>query len=128
MESPMTNTELLKARLNYSPSDKAVEQWEQYVSDQLENNMKIDEHTVSKWLDTLDLLPTSECEEMFHETLDECVEPFKFGQCSYDASQVLKAIDPIAYREEWLTYWDNILSDDSGDYIQDNEEYIYRLR
>lgn len=29
--------------------------------------------------------------------LDELCEPFKMGACEYPASQVLKAVDPIAY-------------------------------
>lgn len=36
-------------------------------------------------------------EEMFREALDE-QGPIRIGECDYDVSRVLEAVDPIAYR------------------------------
>jgi hypothetical protein len=50
-------------------------------------------------------------EQMFDEMLDECHEPTKFGCLSYDPSTVLKRVDPVAYREEFLNYLDCLMGD-----------------
>jgi hypothetical protein len=50
-------------------------------------------------------------EEMFDEALDECREPVKLGCLSYDVSIVLKRVDPIAYRQDFLHYLDLLMAD-----------------
>lgn len=44
--------------------------------------------------------------EMFEETFDEIYGEVKFGQLSYQASYVLKEIDPIAYKQAFLDWID----------------------
>lgn len=46
--------------------------------------------------------------EMYDEVLDEVYGDF---MGSYPASQVLKAVDPIAYREGFLDYVDGLEED-----------------
>jgi hypothetical protein len=36
--------------------------------------------------------------EAFDEMLDECYEPFKIGEMTFYASDILRDCDPIAYR------------------------------
>jgi hypothetical protein len=36
--------------------------------------------------------------EAFDEMLDECYEPYKIGEMTFYASDILKNCDPIAYR------------------------------
>lgn len=38
--------------------------------------------------------------ERFDEMFDECHPEIKFGCLTYQPSDVLKSVDPIAYREE----------------------------
>lgn len=45
-------------------------------------------------------------QDQFDEMLDEVTAPFTMGDLSYPASQVLKEVDPIAYRQEYLNYLD----------------------
>ena len=45
--------------------------------------------------------------EMFDEMLDECFDRFKLGSLEYCASNVFKAVDEIAYRQEFLNWLDS---------------------
>ena len=36
--------------------------------------------------------------DSFNEMLDECHQPYTIGLLTYTASQILEAVDPIAYR------------------------------
>jgi hypothetical protein len=36
--------------------------------------------------------------ERYDSMLDDCHEPYRLGQLEYSASEVLKAVDPVAYR------------------------------
>jgi hypothetical protein len=53
-----------------------------------------------------------ELEEMWDEMLDEGQEPIKIGNLSYMPSQVLKAVDPIAYRIGKYDYADFYLTEE----------------
>ena len=50
-------------------------------------------------------------ESMFDDCLD-CNEMIKFGCLEYLPSEVLKRVDPVAYREELLCYIDSMLTDE----------------
>ena len=39
-----------------------------------------------------------EAEDAFDDMLDECCEPLRIGYLEYSPSQVLRKVDPIAYR------------------------------
>jgi hypothetical protein len=45
-------------------------------------------------------------QELFDEFLDGTFPNFEIGNLSYPPSQVLKAIDPIAYEQAFLEYLD----------------------
>lgn len=51
--------------------------------------------------------------ESFDEMLDECYEPFKMGELTYYASDILRHCDPIAYR---------IGVSEHEDYLAEDEE------
>jgi hypothetical protein len=43
--------------------------------------------------------------EQYDEWLDECYQPYNIGVLEWTASQILKELDPIAYRtgfNDWL--------------------------
>lgn len=44
--------------------------------------------------------------ERFENMLDECFPLVKFGSLSYSPSEVLKRVDPTAYRCEFLNWLD----------------------
>lgn len=49
-------------------------------------------------------------EELYNDLLDQVYPTIKFGTLEYDASRVLKKIDPIAWRQgflDWLNGEDN---------------------
>jgi hypothetical protein len=47
----------------------------------------------------------NEAEHMFDNMLDECNPVVKIGTLEYMPSEVLKQIDPIAYRVGLSDYW-----------------------
>lgn len=51
-------------------------------------------------------------EDLFDEMLDECYPDIHIGNLTYTASQALKAVDPIAYREGLADYVDSLGSDE----------------
>lgn len=56
-------------------------------------------------------IDTHDLERMHDEMLDECCEPVRIGSLTYDPSQVLKSVDPIAYRESMHNYADCLCKD-----------------
>jgi len=56
-----------------------------------------------------------ELEERFDEMLDESNELIKIGTLTYLPSQVLKNVDPIAYRIGKYDFADMFLTDDEED-------------
>jgi hypothetical protein len=47
-------------------------------------------------------------EEQYDDLLDEVYEVIKFGTLEYSPSQVLKAVDPVAYRLGMNDYEDSM--------------------
>jgi hypothetical protein len=56
-----------------------------------------------------------ELEERWDEMLDEGQEPIKIGNMTYMPSQVLKAVDPIAYRIGKYEFADLYLEENEDD-------------
>ena len=50
------------------------------------------EHLIKEHCEAIDT------EEQFEEMLNECYEPVKVGCCEWDASYVMKELDPVAFR------------------------------
>lgn len=50
-------------------------------------------------------------DEMYDDLLDECYEPFKLGDLEYSPSQVLRDVDPTAYRIGKQDYLDSLVED-----------------
>lgn len=56
--------------------------------------------------------------ESYEDMLDECYEDIRFGCCSYSPSQVLKAVDPIAYEmglDEYIESIEEDMEDEEDD-------------
>ena len=62
--------------------------------------------------------------ELYRDLLDECYAPVKFGNLEYSPSQVLEAVDPVAFRIGVSEYADSEIED--GRLIELNGNY-YRL-
>ena len=66
--------------------------------------------------------------EMFDDCFDDCTPAVVFGSLLYQASEVLKSVDPVAYREEVINYIDSLLTDEQiyehadGTYHDEPEE------
>ena len=66
--------------------------------------------------------------DMFDECFDDCTPDVVFGCLTYLPSDVLKSVDPIAYREEVINYIDSLLTDEQiyehadGTYHDEPEE------
>ena len=56
-----------------------------------------------------------ELEERWDEALDEGQEPIQIGTLTYMPSQVLKAVDPIAYRIGKYDFADFYLTEEEDD-------------
>ena len=63
-------------------------------------------------------------EEIYKDLLDEIYEPIKFSALEYSPSQVLEAIDPVAFNIGANEYADSLVED--GCLIESNGKY-YRL-
>ena len=64
--------------------------------------------------------------DLFNDFLDEICEEVEVMHYSYLTSQVLKAVDPIAYREELLAYINDISQSEGMEYLIKNS-MTYRL-
>ena len=53
----------------------------------------------------------AEAEEMYENMIDEISGDVRIGSLTYMASEVLKRIDPIAYRCGFNDYLDSLLED-----------------
>ncbi len=62
--------------------------------------------------------------EMYKDLLDEIYEPIKFNELEYSPSQVLQAVDPVAFNMGADEYADSLVED--GCLIESNGKY-YRL-
>ena len=52
-----------------------------------------------------------ELEDWFATEFDEVCEPVRIGSLEYDASDVLRKVDPIAFRQAYLEWLDNMIED-----------------
>jgi len=59
----------------------------------------------------LDEVFERQLEDQLEDLLNECFPPISIGPYSYDPGRVLKEIDPIAFRQELLTYIDGQCKD-----------------
>jgi hypothetical protein len=58
------------------------------------------------------------CVTQFEESLDECCDMVRIGSLEYLPSQVLRVVDPVAYREEynnWVNFRMSDLEDERND-------------
>lgn len=62
--------------------------------------------------------------EQMDELMDESLPVVIIAGYSYSPSQALKAVDPIAYRQEVLTYIDNLDVVEIDDRYYDEEELL----
>ncbi len=53
-----------------------------------------------------------ELQDMHDEMLDECCDEIKIGNLAYSPSEVLKSVDPIAYRMSVDEYVDGLIADE----------------
>lgn len=66
----------------------------------------------------------SEAFEIFDSMLDSNVDPFRMGYLEFAPSRILKELDPIAYREDFLCYV-NAMADDRVFYVEGyTDEYL----
>lgn len=49
--------------------------------------------------------------DMLDEMLDDCNEPYRLGYLEFSPSEILKKLDPVAYREEAINYFDALAED-----------------
>lgn len=74
---------------------------------------------IGDFLMLMDCFPVPEeivCEEM----LNECYEPVKVCGYEYEQGSLLKAIDPVAFRQAVLDYFDSMVSDGEMQEIDGN--------
>jgi hypothetical protein len=53
----------------------------------------------------------NEAFEVFDSLLDDCMEPFRMGYLEFLPSEILKKMDPVAYREDFLNYINSAAED-----------------
>lgn len=58
-------------------------------------------------------------EELYNDLLDQVYPTIKFGSLEYDASRVLKEIDPIAWREGFNNWLDREECGDCNECVVD---------
>lgn len=64
--------------------------------------------------------------DLFNDFIDEVYDEVEVMNYSYLTSQILKAVDPVAYREELLKYIDDIRQSEGEEYLISNS-MTYRL-
>ena len=63
----------------------------------------------------------ADIEELYRDLLYECYQPVKFGELEYSPSQILEAVDPVAFRIGVGEYADSEIED--GRIIELNGKY-----
>ena len=58
------------------------------------------------------LITEDQAVEMYDEMLDDCEGPVELCGMTYSASQVLREVDPVAYRCGFNDYVDSLTDDD----------------
>lgn len=59
--------------------------------------METNSERIQELKEELEKLENGDNEEEYNTMLDDLYEPYKIGNISFDASRVLKELDPIAY-------------------------------
>jgi hypothetical protein len=73
-------------------------------------------------LETVSFWTEAELEQRCDELMDDTLPEVTIGSYSYSPSQVLREVDPTAYRQEVLTYIDNMDVVEIEDYFFDENE------
>ena len=60
----------------------------------------------------MQVISAYQAEQSFEEMLDECNPVVKVGYLSFCPSQVLRELDPVAYREDFILYCDAMAEDE----------------
>ena len=66
-------------------------------------------------------LTDSELHDMYDNMIDECSEPVRIGSLTYTPSDVLRTVDPVAYRCGFNDWLDSQCQD--GQLFEHNDEY-----
>jgi len=69
------------------------------------------------------VIPEYKARQFFEEMMDECHPVVKVGYLSFAPSMVLRELDPVAYREDFIQYCDNMAED--GEFLV--EDYTDHL-
>lgn len=79
------------------------------VKEYVEETLDEDVHTCK--LDSKNFILLLKCEremeDLFNDCFNECYPEVCFGDLVYQASDVLKSVDPIAFRQEFLNWLDS---------------------
>jgi hypothetical protein len=70
----------------------------------------------------LETFDCSEMEERFEDMLDETCAPARIGYLSFPASQVLRELDRVAYRQAFLEYLDAEGIEEYGDFCASSDD------
>jgi len=73
-------------------------------------------------LETVSFWTEAELEQRHDELMDDTLPEVVIGSYTYSPSQVLREVDPTAYRQEVLTYIDNMDVVEIEDYYFDENE------
>ena len=83
----------------------------------------IDMNYTKKQIELIKELKPVDCEELFDQNLDESQDMISIGSLNYSPSDVLKNVDPIAYRCGVIDYMESLVGDCLTDEI-DGEYYL----
>lgn len=77
--------------------------------------------------DQLNSLENLENEDQFDDFLNDTHEPYVIVGCSYDPSRILKEVDPVNYRQCFLEFNDNEITEIESK-IKELQEEITSLK
>ena len=66
---------------------------------------------------SIQIISEREATELFEDVLDDTNPTVKVGYLSFMPSMVLRELDPVAYREDFLLFCDSLV--DSDIYVED---------
>jgi hypothetical protein len=69
-----------------------------------------------------------QAEAMFSEWLDDVAAPFTYGKLTYQASQVIKLVDPILWREELNNWMDDQEIEEVPSELDNSDAILYAYR
>jgi len=73
------------------------------------------------------LVSEYEMDWRFNEILNQTLEKWELGTIEYEPSDILKSVDPVCYRQEFLNYVDSEGYEECDDYyiLQSDIEDLY---